>query len=82
MGQTIRSLAMIHASSSFSHIVKSIKHEDHVLVTDGIYRCFTIALVQSPADHQNLQTSVICWFLLLGSRDADALGKRRIAIRV
>ncbi|CAD6566429.1 MAG: hypothetical protein TREMPRED_002580 [Tremellales sp. Tagirdzhanova-0007] len=37
VGQTFRSLAMIHASTSFSHIVKSVKHDDHTLVTTGVY---------------------------------------------
>jgi protein-S-isoprenylcysteine O-methyltransferase len=31
---------MIHASRSFSHIVKVVKHDDHVLITDGVYRFF------------------------------------------
>lgn len=37
IGQTFRSLAMIHAARSFSHIVKAVKHDDHVLVTSGVY---------------------------------------------
>lgn len=37
-GQACRSLAMIHASQSFSHVVKAVKHDDHVLVTNGVYR--------------------------------------------
>ncbi|KAK8861520.1 hypothetical protein IAR55_002341 [Kwoniella newhampshirensis] len=35
--QIIRSLAMIQAAQSFSHIVKNKKHDDHTLVTHGIY---------------------------------------------
>ncbi|KAL7419726.1 farnesyl cysteine-carboxyl methyltransferase [Cryptotrichosporon argae] len=35
--QAFRSLAMIHASASFSHIVKAVKLDDHVLVTHGVY---------------------------------------------
>ncbi|WWD16571.1 hypothetical protein CI109_100999 [Kwoniella shandongensis] len=35
--QVIRSLAMIQAAQSFSHIVKNKKHDDHVLVTHGLY---------------------------------------------
>lgn len=31
---------MIHASRSFSHVVKVIKHDDHVLITNGVYRFF------------------------------------------
>ncbi|CUA69080.1 protein-S-isoprenylcysteine O-methyltransferase [Rhizoctonia solani] len=37
IGQTIRSLAMIHASSNFSHTVATYKLVTHRLVTDGIY---------------------------------------------
>ncbi|ORY27468.1 protein-S-isoprenylcysteine O-methyltransferase [Naematelia encephala] len=36
-GQAFRSLAMIHAAQSFSHIVKAVKLEDHELVTHGVY---------------------------------------------
>ncbi|ORX33630.1 protein-S-isoprenylcysteine O-methyltransferase [Kockovaella imperatae] len=36
-GQALRSLAMIHANASFSHVVKDIKHDDHVLITHGVY---------------------------------------------
>ncbi|WRT65635.1 uncharacterized protein IL334_002580 [Kwoniella shivajii] len=35
--QIIRSLAMIQAAQSFSHVVKSKKHDDHTLVTHGLY---------------------------------------------
>ncbi|WWC87816.1 uncharacterized protein L201_002708 [Kwoniella dendrophila CBS 6074] len=35
--QGVRSLAMIQAAQSFSHIVKSKKHDDHTLVTHGLY---------------------------------------------
>ncbi|WVQ83607.1 hypothetical protein IAT38_005748 [Cryptococcus sp. DSM 104549] len=35
--QAIRSLAMIQAAQSFSHIVKYKKHDDHTLVTHGLY---------------------------------------------
>lgn len=37
IAQGIRSLAMIQAAQSFSHIVKSKKHDDHMLVTHGLY---------------------------------------------
>jgi protein-S-isoprenylcysteine O-methyltransferase len=37
LGQTLRSLAMIHASTNFSHAVAFGKRKDHVLVTDGVY---------------------------------------------
>ncbi|KAB5596273.1 Protein-S-isoprenylcysteine O-methyltransferase [Ceratobasidium theobromae] len=37
LGQIIRSLAMIHAASNFSHTVARYKLLDHCLVTDGIY---------------------------------------------
>ncbi len=36
-GQALRSLAMIHASTNFSHAVAFEKRNDHQLVTDGIY---------------------------------------------
>ncbi|KAJ7068379.1 Isoprenylcysteine carboxyl methyltransferase family-domain-containing protein [Mycena amicta] len=36
-GQTLRSTAMIHASTNFSHAVAFKKRDSHVLVTDGIY---------------------------------------------
>lgn len=38
VGQSVRSLAMIHASGNFSHTVAWKKREDHRLVKDGIYR--------------------------------------------
>ena len=37
VGQILRSGAMIHAGTSFSHTVAFRKLPDHVLVTDGIY---------------------------------------------
>ncbi|OXG15006.1 protein-S-isoprenylcysteine O-methyltransferase [Cryptococcus neoformans Ze90-1] len=37
VAQGIRSMAMIQAAQSFSHIVKSKKHDDHMLVTHGLY---------------------------------------------
>lgn len=36
-GQLLRSLAMVHASTNFSHTVAHAKREDHVLVTHGVY---------------------------------------------
>jgi protein-S-isoprenylcysteine O-methyltransferase len=38
LGQILRSTAMIHAASNFSHSVALYKMEHHVLVTGGIYR--------------------------------------------
>ncbi|PWN33903.1 ICMT-domain-containing protein [Meira miltonrushii] len=38
IGQTIRSLAMVHCADNFSHEVATRKRDDHKLVTDGIYR--------------------------------------------
>jgi protein-S-isoprenylcysteine O-methyltransferase len=38
LGQTTRSLAMIHAGKSFNHQVQSVKASNHVLITTGIYR--------------------------------------------
>lgn len=37
VGQVFRSLAMVHAGHSFSHIVKRVKLDDHVLITTGVY---------------------------------------------
>ncbi|KAF3915352.1 hypothetical protein AA313_de0205778 [Arthrobotrys entomopaga] len=39
-GQTIRSLAMIHAAASFNHHVAHRKEVDHKLVTGGVYGYF------------------------------------------
>ena len=36
-GQALRSTAMIHASTNFSHTVAFQKRDTHRLVTDGIY---------------------------------------------
>ncbi|ORY85116.1 Isoprenylcysteine carboxyl methyltransferase family-domain-containing protein [Protomyces lactucae-debilis] len=38
IGQAVRSLAMIHAGKSFSHQLAVQKHDEHVLVQDGIYK--------------------------------------------
>lgn len=38
-GQLIRTLAMVHASASFSHHIAVMKKSDHVLVTSGVYAC-------------------------------------------
>lgn len=38
VGQALRSTAMIHAASNFSHVMAFRKQEGHVLVTDGIYK--------------------------------------------
>ncbi|TFK55981.1 ICMT-domain-containing protein [Heliocybe sulcata] len=40
IGQALRSTAMIHASTNFSHAVAFRKLESHQLVTDGIYKWF------------------------------------------
>lgn len=37
LGQVLRSTAMIHAATNFSHIVAFRKRQDHQLVTSGIY---------------------------------------------
>jgi len=39
-GQLLRSMAMIHASTNFSHSVAFRKRETHRLVTDGVYAWF------------------------------------------
>lgn len=36
-GQVVRTLAMVHASASFSHHIAVMKKSDHVLVTSGVY---------------------------------------------
>ena len=36
-GQTLRSLAMIHAHNNFSHVLAYHKRNDHELVTTGVY---------------------------------------------
>ena len=37
-GEAMRKMAMFTARESFSHIVQTVRHDDHVLVTSGIYR--------------------------------------------
>ena len=37
VGQVLRSAAMIHASTNFSHNVALHKRDAHRLVTDGVY---------------------------------------------
>lgn len=37
VGQTVRSLAMVHAASNFSHTIVRKKEDDHQLVTTGVY---------------------------------------------
>lgn len=44
-GQVFRSLAMIHASSNFSHTVATYKLVTHRLVTDGIYSYVSLSCV-------------------------------------
>ncbi|EWC47065.1 hypothetical protein DRE_03827 [Drechslerella stenobrocha 248] len=39
-GQTLRSLAMIHAAASFNHHVAYRKEVDHKLITTGVYAWF------------------------------------------
>lgn len=38
VGQALRSAAMIHASTNFSHSVAFQRRNAHRLVTDGVYR--------------------------------------------
>ncbi|KAI0921821.1 hypothetical protein AcW1_004305 [Taiwanofungus camphoratus] len=40
LGQALRSTAMIHAATNFSHAVALRKLDSHVLVTDGVYAWF------------------------------------------
>jgi len=44
MGQSFRTLAMIHASSNFSHQIALHKDPKHTLVTSGVY-----SLVRHPS---------------------------------
>jgi protein-S-isoprenylcysteine O-methyltransferase len=44
IGQLVRSLAMRQAKTNFNHIVQYQKHENHILVTNGVY-----ALSRHPA---------------------------------
>lgn len=44
LGQVVRSAAMIHANTNFSHAVAYRKREQHRLVTDGIYACVTLII--------------------------------------
>ena len=37
VGDTVRKLAMFHAGTNFNHIVQSYKHDDHQLVTEGVF---------------------------------------------
>ncbi|KAI9225063.1 Isoprenylcysteine carboxyl methyltransferase family-domain-containing protein [Blastocladiella britannica] len=37
VGQTARTLAMVHASTNFSHMIEYVKRPSHTLVTTGIY---------------------------------------------
>jgi len=37
LGQILRSTAMIHASTNFSHSLAFRKRDSHKLVTDGVY---------------------------------------------
>ncbi|KAK9455516.1 Isoprenylcysteine carboxyl methyltransferase family-domain-containing protein [Dipodascopsis uninucleata] len=37
LGQTLRSMAMVHASSNFSHQIVGRKSKSHSLVTNGVY---------------------------------------------
>lgn len=43
--QALRSMAMVHASTNFSHRVAFRKQGDHKLVTDGVYGCVSEPLV-------------------------------------
>jgi protein-S-isoprenylcysteine O-methyltransferase len=37
VGQTLRSVAMVHASTNFSHTLAVKKRTSHILVVDGVY---------------------------------------------
>ncbi|KAK4502749.1 hypothetical protein PRZ48_006175 [Zasmidium cellare] len=40
VGQFVRSIAMVQASTNFNHIVQSERKDSHVLVKDGLYSIF------------------------------------------
>jgi len=40
LGDTFRKLAMFHAGSNFNHIVQGYKHDEHRLVTGGVFSYF------------------------------------------
>lgn len=44
IGQALRSMAMIHAATNFSHAIAWKKLETHKLVTDGIYACVVLVI--------------------------------------
>ncbi|PPQ77682.1 hypothetical protein CVT25_011117 [Psilocybe cyanescens] len=58
LGQVLRSSAMIHASTNFSHTVASRKRDTHRLVTDGVYR-FVIA---KPPFFPIVVLIILSWF--------------------
>lgn len=72
-GQTLRSMAMIHASTNFSHSVAFRKSSTHQLVTDGVYRfvykprSISLLFIQRSV-YQLVSTSILRWILLLGIR--------------
>lgn len=53
LGQLLRSTAMIHAASNFSHAVAFEKASGHKLVVDGIYAWVSIMIVKSRS-HESL----------------------------
>ena len=72
VGQALRSAAMIHASTNFSHTVAFQKRDTHRLVTDGVYRSVFFvypAHVYLPPSTtlQMVSPSIVCWILLLGA---------------
>jgi len=46
VGQWLRSAAMIHASTNFSHTVAFQKRDTHRLVTDGVYASEVFPFIQ------------------------------------
>lgn len=40
MGQVVRTLSMYTAKQLFNHYIQRTKNEDHILVTNGVYRYF------------------------------------------
>ncbi|KAG0686613.1 hypothetical protein C6P40_003688 [Pichia californica] len=40
LGQSVRTLGMITAGGNFSHLIKNVKEDDHILIKHGIYSIF------------------------------------------
>lgn len=78
VGQTLRSTAMIHAATSFSHSVQFRKLETHTLVTSGVYGYLihsTTGGLNFTNPLQIFPTSLIRGILLLGTWNTASSSK-------